>query len=65
MSKTVKNTGGISIQRNEDELRNWFDLLLELRSRGFTPDQVRSALSGQNPGLKKLMPTLENQSWCW
>lgn len=65
MSKTVKNTGGISIQSNEDELRIWFDLLLELRSRGFTPDQVRSALLGQNQGLKKLMPTLENQSWCW
>lgn len=65
MSKTAKNTGGISVQRNEDELRNWFDLLLELRSRGFTPEQIRSALLDQNPGLKKSIPTLENQSWCW
>lgn len=62
MSKTAKNADGSLIQRSEDELRIWFDLLLELRSRGFTPEQVRLALSSQSPGLKKLRPTLENQS---
>ena len=65
MSKTAKNADENLIQCSEDELRIWFDLLLELRSRGFTPEQVRSALSSQSPGLKKLRPTLENQSWCW
>lgn len=60
----------------EDELRAWFELMLDLRVRGFTPEEVRATVCCKNPSekkstaeiaeeLQKLEIKEENKSWCW
>lgn len=63
----MKNTEQI------DELRVWFELILELKLRGLTPQQVMAALVDEKQNLQnsKLVSNgfigknINNSSWCF
>lgn len=70
-----ENISSLSSAKNEKtaELRDWFELVLELQSQEFTPQQVRSALADQNSILKKsssvsngfVANSKNNNPWCF
>ena len=75
MPKSYKQKSAISNKENDDELCSWFQLVLEFRANGFTPEQVKVALFNQSQVVKKSMTTSttgfetqltgSNKSWCW
>ena len=72
MPLSAKNERSFSNEDARGDLRQWFDLILDLQAQGFTPREVK-AMVDQGRAANHIEtfekgftgPNLQNKAWCF